>query len=156
MPYSDPEKRRTYQREYQRKWRDNNRERFNEISRNHYVRHAEKIKENANKKYRPQDRYIRHLKKTFGLTIEMFFAILEKQGNGCAICGKYREELKAKYVVDHNHQNNEIRGILCSPCNWTLGHMSDSAENLESAAKYLRKRNPEYFVFDEYPDGMEW
>lgn len=51
----------------------------------------------------------------------------------CVICGD-----DGPLVVDHDHQNGEVRGMLCNHCNRGLGHFRDDPELLEFAAEYLR------------------
>ena len=50
----------------------------------------------------------------------------------CVICGS-QESL----VVDHDHKNGKIRGMLCNHCNRGLGHFRDDPMLLEFAAQYL-------------------
>lgn len=50
----------------------------------------------------------------------------------CTICGE-----KDKLVVDHNHSNNKIRGMLCNKCNKGLGLFRDNPDFLEFARIYL-------------------
>ena len=50
----------------------------------------------------------------------------------CIICGS-EEDL----VVDHCHEKNIIRGMLCNHCNRGLGHFRDDPELLEFARIYL-------------------
>lgn len=39
--------------------------------------------------------------------------------------------------VDHCHQTNQVRGLLCGPCNRALGLLKDNIGNLERAIAYL-------------------
>ena len=48
----------------------------------------------------------------YGIPHWQFVALLEKQGNKCAIC----DELDPQ-MLDHDHTTNEIRGVLCVHCN---------------------------------------
>jgi hypothetical protein len=50
----------------------------------------------------------------------------------CMICGS-----EEKLVVDHNHKNNIVRGMLCNHCNRGLGHFRDNPELLQKAIYYL-------------------
>jgi hypothetical protein len=54
----------------------------------------------------------------------------------CEICNS-----KENLVIDHNHKTNIIRGRLCNHCNRGLGHFLDNVDFLESAIKYLKKKN---------------
>ena len=64
---------------------------------------------------------------------------LKDQEYKCAICGKTPKENKKRLAVDHNHNTEANRGLLCSNCNAGLGFLQDKKELLESAIKYLRK-----------------
>ena len=64
-------------------------------------------------------------------------AILEEQNHACAICGVNVEESATKFVMDHNHETNQVRGILCSNCNVGLGYFKDQPGRLGQAIKYL-------------------
>jgi hypothetical protein len=57
---------------------------------------------------------------------------IRKTVKECVICGS-----KEKLVVDHDHKNNKIRGMLCNHCNRGLGHFRDDPMLLEFAAQYL-------------------
>jgi len=48
------------------------------------------------------------------------------------ICGS-----QEKLVVDHNHNTNKVRGLLCNHCNRGLGHFRDNTETLLKAIDYL-------------------
>lgn len=56
------------------------------------------------------------------------------QNNLCAIC---KDISKKELVVDHNHINGEIRGLLCRTCNTGIGMMKDSPDILRAASLYL-------------------
>lgn len=80
----------------------------------------------------------KHLKRTYGLTLEQRQAMLELQGGGCAICGGDDTSSKG-WHVDHDHRSGVIRGILCSGCNTALGHMRDNSDLMIAGAEYLRR-----------------
>lgn len=73
------------------------------------------------------------LKSEYGITQAEYEERLIKQGRRCAICGTSQ----AKLFVDHNHQTNEVRGLLCSACNTLLGHGRDDVHILARAIAYL-------------------
>ena len=62
---------------------------------------------------------------------------LTKQQNGrCAICG---DVLKKRHAIDHCHQTQTVRGILCLNCNSGIGLLRDSPAILQSALSYLEQ-----------------
>lgn len=63
--------------------------------------------------------------------------LLERQGNGCAICGRTDNPGKSRLAIDHCHKSGKIRGLLCTCCNQAIGQMKDSPELLRKAAAYL-------------------
>lgn len=72
-------------------------------------------------------------KRLYGLS-ETQYQNLLKQYPYCAICC-------APWVtspnIDHCHQTNKVRGLLCKDCNTGLGHFKDDIANLQSAIVYL-------------------
>jgi hypothetical protein len=82
---------------------------------------------------------IHRLRKYFGLTIEEYEAILEKQKGGCAICGSITSQGRWEHLhVDHDHNTGKVRGLLCTKCNRGIGLFDDDPNLLEKTAKYLR------------------
>lgn len=78
----------------------------------------------------------RQLVKTYGITIEEFFQIMEHQEWRCPVCGKPYSR-KARFCVDHEHAKGlegPVRGLLCFTCNTkVVGHL-----RLEKARRILR------------------
>lgn len=78
--------------------------------------------------------------KQYGISFDEFNLLLIKANNKCQICGYDNiDDKKIFPVIDHCHNNGNVRGILCSKCNLALGHFNDSIENLENAIKYLKE-----------------
>lgn len=84
------------------------------------------------------------LKTRYGLTIAEYEAMIEAQGNGCAICQepikdwKTGDGLNARGAcVDHDHESGAVRGILCVKCNSGLGQFRDDVSLLACAIVYL-------------------
>ena len=55
--------------------------------------------------------------KTYGMTIDEYEQMLEKQNHCCAIC----LEKDKKFNIDHCHKTGKIGAILCHNCNTLLG-----------------------------------
>jgi hypothetical protein len=61
-------------------------------------------------------------------------AIYESQGGRCAICQQQPDTL----MIDHDHSDGRVRGLLCHHCNVALGFLRDSPDLADEAAAYLR------------------
>jgi hypothetical protein len=79
------------------------------------------------------------IKKLYNLAIEEYQEMFIKQNGCCAICGKHQSEFKKRLAVDHNHETNEFRGLLCIKCNNGIGCFDDDIELLSNAINYLNK-----------------
>lgn len=91
---------------------------------------------------RPKD-YVRrcHLKYAYGISLEDFAAMHDRQGGVCAICGKPETRVHANGAVcplhvDHDHVTGRVRGLLCHHCNIAVGQLSTPGL-LAKAAQYL-------------------
>lgn len=62
----------------------------------------------------------------------------ETQANKCSICDLVFPDDKSAYV-DHCHETNEVRGLLCQKCNSGLGMFGDKVSNVQRAVAYLLK-----------------
>lgn len=108
----------------------------------------DKIKKNVREYNRknPKAKLNQHLKE-HGITIDDYESMLKNQNFKCAICGSSGENTE-KYkhrplFVDHNHKTGKVRGLLCSNCNFILGHAKDDISILENAIKYLKESDGE-------------
>jgi Recombination endonuclease VII len=76
----------------------------------------------------------------YGLSLEEFRAILERQGNACAIC----ERSGVRLYIDHCHVTRMVRRLLCGKCNTGLGFFGDDPDRLRAAADYLEEARREH------------
>lgn len=79
----------------------------------------------------------------YGLTIEEYEALAEKQHGLCAICRRpettvSKDGRQWTLAVDHDHKTGTVRGLLCTPCNRGIGFLGDDADLLLTAAAYLQ------------------
>lgn len=82
------------------------------------------------------------LKTRYGLSIQVYDAMLKEQGGVCYIC-KLSSETRS-LAVDHNHRTGEVRKLLCSSCNTGLGLFQDNPSLLVKAAAYLLEHGEEF------------
>lgn len=85
------------------------------------------------------------LMRYYGMSLETYNVMLAAQNGVCAIC-KGTETYQPKTYsspkalsVDHNHETGAIRGLLCSRCNYMIGHSREDEEILLAGVAYLRK-----------------
>lgn len=81
-----------------------------------------------------------NFKRKYGITLNDYKAMLNKQGGKCAICGNECPSNR-KLAVDHSHKTGIVRGLLCIHCNQAIGHFKDDTSLLNKAIDYLLKRD---------------
>lgn len=81
----------------------------------------------------------RHLGRKYGITPEQWDAMFAAQSGVCAICKvPDRTGKHGKLVVDHCHSTGRVRGLLCTPCNISIGILGETPEQWEVVHRYLR------------------
>lgn len=80
-----------------------------------------------------------NLKRNYGMTVGQYEAMLRAQSSGCAACGSKDngDSRFDTFAVDHDHRTGKVRGLLCSQCNFALGHVNDDPDRLMALAAYL-------------------
>lgn len=76
---------------------------------------------------------IKHFEKSYGISLETRDAMILERGSHCDICGAV-----ADLHIDHDHETDQIRGMLCFNCNVALGYMKDDPSRLQNAIEYLK------------------
>lgn len=83
------------------------------------------------------------LRQKFGISISDYDGQLQAQEGKCPGCGRTREEdienRGRRWPVDHDHETNNVRGILCWLCNLALGAVRDEPDTLRRLAEYVEK-----------------
>jgi hypothetical protein len=108
-------------------WRENNRERHRELAR---------IGSRAYRERNPGVWKERYLENTYGLSLEDYYKLLEKQGGVCAIC--HKPPVGERLAVDHDHVTGKVRGLLHRWCNSAIGFFEDDVQLLINAVNYLK------------------
>lgn len=111
---------------YKRLWRAANRERVR----------AQGRKDGKAWRRRNPDK-VREQNRNKRLSRSEYVALLTFQKGVCAIC-----EQSQILCIDHDHTNDQVRGLLCKKCNSALGLLGDTYVRLQRATEYLG--NPPY------------
>jgi len=140
---NNTEKVRAKKREDIKEWRKKNPEKKAEQKKRHYEKHREEYLKRSNDWYcLNKDKYRdRTMFRKYGITLEQFDALREKQNYCCALCNARESENKQGLVVDHCHTSGDVRELLCTTCNVGLGMFKDNPKLLLKAVDYIRKHN---------------
>jgi hypothetical protein len=107
-----------------KKWQQANAERLNAYRREYRKRPERKAADRDG-----------HLRRKYGITLAQYDEMLERQGDGCAVCRRPPSEISLH--VDHDHRSGRIRGLLCFRCNNALGDLDDSEDLFYAAGTYV-------------------
>jgi Recombination endonuclease VII len=97
------------------------------------------------RKQNPDKQQTYRLKTDYGISFEEYTEILAQQGGVCKIC-RQPEQLKTKngkvklLAVDHDHETDKIRGIICNGCNRAIGYIFNDPSIARAIAEYLEDR----------------
>lgn len=106
---------------------------------------TERVNHGGKKKHKMTAEAQRHygLKRYYGIDLEHYQKMLLDQSGVCAICKKPETSVvngKIKpLAVDHCHNSEKIRGLLCARCNQAIGLLNEDEGILAAAIEYLRK-----------------
>lgn len=92
----------------------------------------------------PEVRLNAYLRRTYGLTLVEYEAMLAAQGGACKTCGEVPEEGR-RLAVDHDHSccpgqrscGACVRSLLCIRCNSVLGFVEDNPELIRALLGYV-------------------
>ena len=143
------------------RYRERNREKYSAQHKEYYQANRDRLlrqqkmrdmlrvdeKRDYNRKYVKENReslreYFRawRLATKYGISMDDYQAMLDKQGGVCAICnGKQNSRQRdgtSPLHVDHDHTTGKVRGLLCMKCNTVL-HVLENQEWVSLARAYL-------------------
>ena len=125
-----------YDRARCKRYYQRNKERMQEKSKKQYAANKEEIRAKAKVYYQnnPHKKKEQVLRYKYGISLEDWQTMFDNQNGCCAICGKKTDKL----VVEHNHDNGKVRGLLCNKCNSALGFVFEDKNILENMKSYLQ------------------
>jgi len=112
-----------------RKWRKNHPERSSEVSANS------------------------HMRRRYGITLHDKKNLIIAQRGLCPLCGKPLTTTKGRLtpgVIDHDHKNGRVRGVVHIACNAALGVIGDDRAAITRLSLYL---SPEGFFLGAFDFG---
>ena len=74
----------------------------------------------------------------YGVDEEVYQVLLKQSGGVCEICKEECVSGRA-LAVDHCHNSQEVRGLLCTNCNTALGSFKDDIDLMKKAIEYLER-----------------
>ena len=97
-----------------------------------------------------------HLKTRYKITLEEYLEKLKNQNYLCDICKvfKHQDTLTLKgfkawvregrpaftcLAVDHDHETDEVRGLVCNTCNTAYGLLRENAQTIKGMLHYHKK-----------------
>lgn len=93
-----------------------------------------------------------YVAKTYDIEPGDYDRLYNAQGRKCCICLRATGRTK-RLAVDHDHRTGRVRGLICKPCNWLLGHARDDPEMFYRAAMYLIEPPAEKVIYDRTGDA---
>jgi hypothetical protein len=90
--------------------------------------------------------YDRSIQRLYGVTSEKYDSLLQHQCGLCAICGasadsdrnRAQGKQRQHLCVDHDHETNAVRGLICHHCNMAIGLINDSPTIASRMSAYLQ------------------
>lgn len=111
----------------------------------HKTREGRQAYQNAYRKLTPHIEKGRALRNSFGISLDQYQEMHDRQDGKCAICSQPETQMRDGKIralaVDHNHKTGAIRGLLCSDCNTGIGKLRDSVKVLQNAIRYLQSHS---------------
>ena len=109
-------------------------------------KHKEYVRKNREEN--PEAQLIRNLRrsaKRMGLDAEKviahYYSKLSEYDSHCEICGRHASLLNRRLDLDHNHNTNQLRGLLCTNCNQRIGLCWEDVRILKNTVEYINKYN---------------
>ena len=101
---------------------------YEKYGKKYYEKHKDKELARAKKRYvdvgKSEKSKLYYMEYRYGITLEQYDLMLAAQAGVCSICGNPPKDKRLD--IDHCHDTNIIRGLLCNNCNRGLGHFKNN------------------------------
>ena len=88
-----------------------------------------------------KNRWKKYTFEKYGITEEVYNEMLDSQNHSCYTCGTHKDDAGSKGLcIDHCHDTNAVRGLLCSPCNTALGLLKENVEVMKKLIYYVENK----------------
>jgi hypothetical protein len=135
------DKNKEHRRKYKLQYRHDRVEQHRVYGRTRYAKIKDKVKADS-------------FEKRYGISLEDRNIKLAEQGGVCASCGSPYPTKKG-WMQDHDHETDELRGVLCGRCNSALGMLNDDPVKVEKLLQYiLRYKNGPQFAGSNFEQEM--
>lgn len=121
--------------------KDGLQERCTECRHQHWITHGKQARKKLPKEIK-QKWHRNAVIRKYGITVDEFYEMLQKQNNKCAICGSTNWG-HVSPSIDHDHKTGKVRGLLCNRCNTVLGLVQDDPNILQNTINYLKESKNE-------------
>lgn len=101
------------------------------------------VKAEVQTKRDPSSAFRSLLKQKYGMTLEVYESLLEYQDGKCAVCEGAPDTVHGRLYIDHCHETNTVRALLCNGCNASVGLLKESPKRAELLASYMRAHGKE-------------
>jgi hypothetical protein len=146
MAWKDPARKREYERSAKRhgqnaRQRARHREKNRLASKAWYDKNRDKALAYSRERYRDWARNLHYIRQ-YGASQSVYDALLYAQDARCAICksespGPAGGKKTERFQLDHCHEKDHIRGLLCAGCNKAIGLFFHDPDILREAARYI-------------------
>jgi recombination endonuclease VII len=90
------------------------------------------------------------LQRKYGITLEIYNAMLEEQQGRCALC---QRKSRLTLAVEHSHITGTVRGLCCMACNRDLiGPLDGDLEKLDRAIAFLQRARDDLAKHQAMPE----
>lgn len=122
-------------------WRERNLKKVRAQARAYYHRNKERVLD-AQRERVAKNPWM-HRTRDYEITSEQCEEMFREQKQSCATChaalSHTAPSKKFRPHIDHDHETNRVRAILCAGCNMALGQVNDRPDLLRKLADYLER-----------------